>query len=52
MQIEPGVDNGVETLRGVLATLPGNDSLDMFLKLIENPEVPLPASGAIDLEFA
>lgn len=48
----PGVDNGVETLRGVLATLPGNDSLDIsfWVKLIENPRSPFSLPGAIDLE--
>ena len=48
----PGVENGVETLRSVLDTLPGNDSLDIsfWVKLIENPRSPFSLPGAISLE--
>lgn len=48
----PGISNGDQTLKSVLDTLPGNNSIDIsfWVKLIENPRSPFALPGAIGLE--
>lgn len=48
----PGVKSETQTLREILATLPGNnpDSINFLVRLFENPSSPIALSGAISLE--